>query len=230
MKKCSNLSAYYLGLVLIILSSCTPKKQYPPINTYLNVQIDYSSFPSFSEWMYYKNNYADWLGQKYFNRYLREPINIVIIDEFSNTTELAIEKLLKECKSVGYADEYGHTSGYQAMIGNQEYSQIPNNKHMAFSNKDFFMTNNHGRIIGPALYNNKYYFVAGFSTEKPTIIKGFKHLFISFNKARNDFAQKLNTSEVYKIVGYINLNNTIDSKTTTTADHDGKAIVFQAMK
>ncbi|MCK9170104.1 MAG: hypothetical protein M0P01_06780 [Treponema sp.] len=68
----------------------------------------------------------------------------------------------------------------------------------------------------------------GFSKEKPTIFKGIKHLFISFDEARDNFALKLNEGSVYKIAGSIDLHNIINTEKETTADHDGKAVVFEA--
>jgi|WetSurMetagenome_2_1015567.scaffolds.fasta_scaffold75361_3 hypothetical protein len=220
-----------IQVCLITLISCK-SNDLPDNNTidsYLNTNIssDYD-IPSIGEWLFYKNKrYADWLGVKYYNRYLREPINIIIIDSDSESAQQAVKKLLRECKMVGYEEEYGHSSGYMGVIDNEFYRQVPNNRHMAFANKDFFVTNNHGRIIGPAFYNGKYVFIAGFSTERPSIFKGVHHLFVSFNKARNDFSLKLNDGSVYKIIGSMDLKNTINTNTTTTADHDGKVIVFE---
>jgi len=53
-------------------------------------------------------------------------------------------------------------------------------------------------------------------------------LFISFDEARDNFALKLNEGSVYKIAGSIDLHNIINTEKETTADHDGKAVVFEA--
>ena len=217
-------------LFVLLLCSCTTPVQISQTGTLDALPADGGSLPEIDGWMRYKNKYADWLGIKYFNKTLREPINIIIIDAHSQTREQAVSKLLKACRNAGYEEEYGHSSGYEGLIDNQEYGQIPNNRHMAFANKDFFLTNNHGRIIGPALYNNEYVFIAGFSTEKPTIFKGFKHMFVSFTKARNDFSIKLDSGGVYKMRGTADLHNVLNTQYSTTADHDGKAIVFEAQK
>jgi hypothetical protein len=187
--------------------------------------------PPVGGWLAYDDGkYADWLGLKYYGRLLREPINIIIMDNRSPSPEIAIQKIMKECKKIGYEEEYGHSSGYTGMINGAVYNQIPNEKHMAFSNKDFFRTNNHGRIIGPASYNGAFIFIAGFSTERPSIIKGFHHSFVSFNQARDDFATKMGAGSVYKLAGTLKLDNVVDTETTTTADHDGLAVVFEAVE
>lgn len=218
---------------MLFFSSCNSSNfnRTDPVAAYLNKDISTNLLPNINGWLYYRNNtFADWLGIKYHSRTLREPINIIIIDSYSDSEQQAIEKLMKECKIVGYEEEYGHSSGYMGVINNKNYYQIPNNKHMAFANKDFFLTNNHGRIFGPAFYNNRYIFIAGFSTEKPTMFKGFRHIFISFDKARDDFSFKLNGGNIYKIIGSVELNNVVNTKTVTTADHDGKGIVLEAQE
>jgi len=135
-----------------------------------------------------------------------------------------------ECNKIGYGTELGHSSGYGGEIDSVEYAQIPYGKHMAFANHDFFRTNNHGRIIGAAEYKNAYIFIAAFSRERPTVLKGVNHLFVSFNLARNDFCDKMNTGSIYKEIGMHFLGNTISTTDTTTADHDGYAVVLLATK
>ena len=186
------------------------------------------NLPEIDPWLMYANhNYADWLGIKYFGKFLREPINIIIIDRHSETPDLAVEKLMQDCHTIGYEEEYGHSSGYLGRINGSIYHQIPDDRHMAFANKDFFRTNNHGRIIGPAFYNNSYIFIAGFSTERPSLIKGFHHSFVSFNRARDDFAVKMDESPHYRVAGYVEMKNALILKDLTTADHDGRALVIE---
>ena len=110
------------------------------VSAYLSTAVSSTyDIPTISEWLIYKNNtYADWLGIKYHNKYLREPINVIIIDSYSDSASQAVKKLMRQCKSAGYEEEYGHSSGYKGIINNETYKQIPNNKHVAFANKDFF--------------------------------------------------------------------------------------------
>jgi hypothetical protein len=173
---------------------------------------------------------ANWLGIRYQGRILQEPINVIIVDPYSTSEATAVKRLLAECKRAGYEEEYGHSAGYRAEIGGRMYRQIPNDRHMAFSNKDFFQTNNHGRIMGPALIEGRYVFVAAFSTERPAFARGLKHLFVSFTRARDDFCAKMDAKTIYKIQGPVPLGNRLDSPTTTTADHDGQATVLVASR
>ena len=210
--------AIILALVFVSCLNCFAAE--PSVN-YLN------QLPPINGWLIQKNgDYANWRGVKYLGKTLREPINIIIVDPYSNSEEEAIAKLLAQCKKVGYEDELGHSSGYKGEIDSVEYAQIPYGKHLAFANHDFFKTNNHGRILGAAQYENAYIFIAAFSRERPTVLKGVNHLFVSFNMARNDFCDKMNSLSLYKNIGRQNLGNTIDTSDTTTADHDGYAIVL----
>jgi hypothetical protein len=161
---------------------------------------------------------------------LREPINVVIVDRYSADIFAAIKKIMMACKTAGYSEEFGHSSGYCAEIGGKLYKQIPNDKYMAFASKDFSVTNNHGRIMGPAIYKDAFIFVAGFCTERPIVLKGFEHLFVSFNRARDDFCMKMNARCLYTISGKLFLGNTIDAFDMTTADHNGAAIVLSAVE
>jgi len=173
---------------------------------------------------------ADWLGKKYKNKQLLEPINVVIIDEHSQSREQAIQKLTTECKKQGYKAKHGHSCGYFGQIDSTLFAQITAQKKVAFSNKIFIKTNNHGRIMGPAYYDGKYIFVAAFSRESFRLLGRIHHSFRSFTIARNDFCQKLAKRNVYKIMGRYNLANRVDDDCSTTADHDGEAIMLYANK
>ena len=185
---------------------------------------------SIGHWLMRENGgYADWLGLKYRGKGLREPINVVIVDPFASSAEMAIAKVMKACKAAGYEEEYGHSAGYMAEIAGTMYRQIPNDRRMAFSNKDFLLTNNHGRIMGPAFVNGEYVFVAAFSTERPSLWK-MDHLYVSFTRARDDFCACMDARTSYRKQGYIELGNTETGGELTTGDHDGRATVLIAME
>lgn len=112
-------------------------------------------------------------------------------------------------------------------IAGKTYRQIPNDRRMAFSNKDFLQTNNHGRIMGPAFVNGEYVFVAAFSTERPSLLK-MDHLYVSFTRARDDFCACMDARAGYRIQGRIDLGNTESGGELTTGDHDGSATVLIA--
>jgi hypothetical protein len=185
--------------------------------------------PISSNWMLDKEgNPVHWLGRMYKGRKLYEPVNVIIYDKYSTSVEMAIKKLMHECKINGYEEEIGHSSGYFSKIDGVLYAQIPNNKRMAFSDKDFLQSNNHGRIFGPALINGEYIFVGAFSRESFQLFTKVHHGFVSFTIARDNFCQKLNDGDIYKIDGSFNLGNILNDDEGTSADHDGKAIILVA--
>lgn len=186
--------------------------------------------PPIDGWLIHGNGtYANWLGIKYFGKTLREPINVVIVDPYATSPKQATDRLVAECEKAGYGVEYGHSSGYSGIIDGVSYPQVPHKKHVAFANHDFFRTNNHGRIMGPAPYAGGYIFVAAFSEERPAFAGSkLEHVFVSFNAARDDFSRKMNTRTRYRVVGAYALGNMLASQTETTADHDGDAIVLVA--
>ncbi len=187
--------------------------------------------PELGKWLLGKGGApAHWLGQKYKGKELREPINIIIVDAFSPDAKAATAKLMKECKKNGYEEEAGHSSGYYAIIGGVMYAQIPNNRRMAFADKDFFKSNNHGRIMGPASWNGKFVYAGAFSREAFKLFDRVHHRFVSFNAARDDFCAKLSRGSVYALAGSWDLGNTLDGEGITTADHDGRALVLNALE
>jgi hypothetical protein len=190
-------------------------------------QVD---LPPIGKWLLHENGEpSHWFGETYQNRKLFEPINVIFIDAYAETEKAAVEKLMRECKIAGYDEERGHSSGYAALIGERQYGQIPNDKRMAFANKDFFLTNNHGRIMGPVYDGRRYVFVGAFSTESFKIFDRAHHRYVSFIRARDDFCAKMDKGSVYKIAGSHDLANTVDDREFTTGDHDGKAIILSAI-
>jgi hypothetical protein len=174
---------------------------------------------------------AHWLGEIYRGKKLREPINIIIADPFATSSGEAIRRLVEACAKAGYEYRFGHSSGYFGFIGDQLYGQVPPKKQHAFSDGPFEFNNNHGRIFGPRLENGKYYFIAAFSREEVDPLSKVKHGFVSFNRARDDFAGLLDLRTSYKITAYLSLENAmISDKDVTTGDHDGVAIQITAEK
>lgn len=185
--------------------------------------------PPIDGWLIHGNGtYANWLGIKYFGKTLREPINVIIVDPYAASPKQATDRLVAECAKAGYGVEYGHSSGYSGIVDGVSYPQVPHKKHVAFANHDFFRTNNHGRIMGPAPYAGGYIFIAAFSEERPAFAGKLEHVFVSFNAARDDFSRKMNTRTQYRVVGSYALGNMLASQTETTADHDGDAVVLVA--
>lgn len=188
-----------------------------------------SGMPPIGEWLIAKDgSVAHWLGQRLAGKMLLEPINVIVRDRFSQSSSDAIRKLMGECKKSGYEEEIGHSSGYRGSIDGKIYPQIPDNRKMAFSDKEFFQVNNHGRLFGPARWNDEYVFTGAFSRESFKLFNRIHHTYLSFNAARDDFCRKLESGGKYKRIGNFSLNNVADSNEATTGDHDGFAAVLEA--
>lgn len=188
--------------------------------------------PAIGKWMLTGQGLpSDWLGETYQGKVLREPINVIIIDEAAVSREDAIARLLAAAAQAGYPIRLGHSAGYQAMISGQLYAQLPKGWDDAFSNEVFELSNNHGRIFGPHRLEQSYLFTGAFSRERVDPFRWPGHRYASFNQARNDFAQRLDRNTVYKTAGIVQLDNDLpDDPKLTTGDHDGRAIVLRARR
>jgi hypothetical protein len=184
--------------------------------------------PAIGKWMYQDNMIrANWLGLKWENKNLIEPINVILIDKISKTVEEAKTILFENLKKAGYTDRVHHSSGYIGYIGNKFYSQLPQEKHHAFSNGAAEINNNHGRIFGPYYHNGRYIFTGAFSREIIDPISKIEHHYGSFNRARDEFSHSLNKKSAFRIIGFVDLKNFILNNTeNTTGDHDGIAVVL----
>jgi hypothetical protein len=192
-------------------------------------QMQITKLPPINGWLLHgDSSYANWLGIKYFGKTLREPINVILVDRHSATPQAAVSKLVAECRKAGYGVELGHSSGYRGIINGTEYAQVPHKKHVAFANHDFFKTNNHGRIMGPAPWSGGFIFIGAFSEERPAFAGRLEHVFVSFSAARDDFAGKMNARTQYRVAGTYPLENVLATQAETTADHDGNAVVLVA--
>ncbi len=188
--------------------------------------------PDIGKWMMTLQGVpSDWLGEVYEGKNLREPINVIILDESAASVEEAKSRLLLASTLAGYPIRFGHSTGYQGYIGGQYHAQLPHGRDDAFSNDIFEVSNNHGRVFGPHLMGQTYVFTAAFSREEVDPFRLPGHLYASFNRARDDFTQSLDRSTAYKVSGFVNLNNAIvgDPK-LTTGDHDGMAVLVRREK
>jgi hypothetical protein len=162
---------------------------------------------------------------------LREPINVVLIDAVAASAQGAVVRLLRACREAGYTAREGHSSGYRAYIGGVLFEQLPVGRGRAFADEPFELHNNHGRIFGPFRFRHGWLFIAALTREKFDPITKTEHVFVSFNRARDDFARKLSAASHYKVVRGIVLGNALaDDPVFTTADHDGRAVLLKAQK
>ncbi len=185
--------------------------------------------PSIGKWMLTAQDVpSDWLGEIYHGRHLREPINVIIVDVVAANAAEARARLIAAAAHAGYPIRLGHSAGYQARIGGELYAQLPQGWDDAFSNEVFEISNNHGRIFGPHPFENGFVFTAAFSREVVDPFRWPGHRFGSFNAARDDFAQRMNSRTAYQSESAVDLDNALtDNPELTTGDHDGRAMVLR---
>jgi hypothetical protein len=185
--------------------------------------------PAIGKWMLTARGVpSDWLGEIYRGKTLREPINVIIVDEGASGPEDAKSRLLAAAARAGYPIRFGHSTGYQGLIGGQLYGQMPQGRDDAFSNDVFEVSNNHGRIFGPHPFGQAFLFTGAFSREEVDPFRDPPHRYGSFNRARDDFTQGLDRNTAYSVRGFATLGNAlIDDPNLTTGDHDGIAVVMR---
>ena len=184
--------------------------------------------PQVGKWMLdAQNEPAHWLGELRGAKHLREPINVVIVDATARSAQEARQRLLRNLAAVGYTARKGHSAGYRGYIEGVVYPQLPEGKEEAFSNEPFEMSNNHGRIFGPHPCRGGWLFIGAFSREKMDLLDKVKHRYVSFNQARDDLSQRLDTTTDYRIKDFLDLDNAlIGDRTVTSGDHDGVAVLM----
>ncbi len=220
-----------LALVLTMLSA---SQVMPPTNSVASVGVgdimQPKDLPEVGKWMLDADSApSQWLGEVYEGRHLREPINIIILDHVADSVDEAKSRLIEAATTAGYPSRTGHSSGYQGYIAGQLFAQLPEENDHAFSNRPFYLNNNHGRIFGPYLYQGSYLFIGAFSREKVAPLASVRHQYVSFNQARDDFAESLDRKTAYKTTGFVSLDNAIvTDPDITTGDHDGTAVLIMA--
>ncbi len=184
--------------------------------------------PEVGKWMFDRNGtIAHWLGQMVGGKKLHEPINVILVDGSSASPDQARARLTRAAKAAGYPVRMGHSTGYRGFIGGDLYSQLPQGRDDAFSNRIFEETNNHGRIFGPFAAGNGYVFTGAFSRESVNLIHDPPHRYASFNRARDDFARALAERAGFQHSGTAFLDNAIvKDPEVTPGDHDGHAVIL----
>lgn len=184
--------------------------------------------PEVGKWMFDRDgSIAHWLGQMVGGKKLHEPINVILIDAGSVSPDQARARLTKAAKAAGYPVRMGHSTGYRGFIGGELYSQLPQGRDDAFSNRIFEETNNHGRIFGPSASGSGYVFIGAFSRESVDLVRDPPHRYASFNRARDDVARALADRGGFQHSGTAFLDNAISNDPhVTTGDHDGHAVIL----
>ena len=174
---------------------------------------------------------ANWLGQKFQGKMMREPINVILVDEVAATPDAAVQYLLESCEAIGYLSRPGHSSDYRGQIGNVIYSQLPRQQNHAFSNAMYILPNNHGRIFGPHFFAGYYYFSGALSREAINLFAEVRHVYASFEMAKQDFAARMQAGGRYSVAGAVAMENVfLPSESMTTGDHDGTAVLLRRQK
>ena len=226
----SSISILVLGCLAgpVARSGAGPRQFIPASSEVAKVR----GHPPIGKWMISPNmTYADWMGVSYKGKKMREPINVVLVDPVAKSHEDALARFLAACENAGFTKRSGHSSGYSGWIGNRLYAQIPSERNHAISDEPFEFHNNHGRFFGPHFWNGRYFFIGAMSREKIGVAPKLEHMYVSFNQARDRFAQALEDKGEFTITAMITLENVIlGDPLVGTGDHDGVAIVLTAAK
>lgn len=183
------------------------------------------NLPQIDPFMYKPDsvNYAVWLDRKQSDgRFIREPINIIIVDSRAKDSLEAIARLLTAFTLADFPPRFGHTGGYFGKMDGKLNHQQPSVSQHAFSDYMWAFTNNHARIFGPYKVENAYYWIGSSSRER-----GISHDYVSFDRARNDLANMLVSKANAVVISQISLNNKLDDSEFSTGDHDGKATMIK---
>ena len=186
--------------------------------------------PAIGKWMLDPDlTPAHWLGEIYHGKPLREPINIIVIDQAASSAAEARQRLLQASTAAGYPPREGHSAGYFGYIGDDLHQELPGGRHRALSDRPFEVDNNHGRLFGPYRHRDGYIFIGAFSREKVEPFERIKHRFVSFNRARDDYADRMDQHTDFARSGWVELNNAlIGTAPVHTGDHDGIAVLLVA--
>ena len=215
----------------LVIANCSTLKNTTPQNA-LNTQTTIYDNIEFNSFLLKDDNRAAlWLGEKINNKYLAEPINIVIIDEQSKSDIESIKSIENELINAGFTKKNGHSSGYIALINNTTVDQLPKEYRVAYSDNNSWMTNNHGRFFGPYTTNkNKRIYIGQFSRESFKLFASVHHKYISFNVARDQLIKKVDKYSKLKYISDFKADNLINSDLFTSGDHDGLIKILSLQK
>lgn len=182
------------------------------------------------KWMVQPNGHiADWLGQKYENRNLLEPVNLVIVDRSSTTPEESTKTVVAALSAAGFPPMALHGTGQRGVLNGVLYDQEPTGAYEAFSNCFFLFPNDHARLFGPAPAPDGvgYVWTAAASRERVGVYdSAITHQYMSFNVARDTLRDSLVRIGGIDL-GMVNLHNDVHNRIQATGDHDGYAAVIE---
>jgi hypothetical protein len=187
-----------------------------------------NGLPEIGKWMISpENRPANWIGELYKGKMMKEPINIIIIDNKAASIVDAKERLSRFMAKAGFKDRCGHSSGYKGYISGKIYGQLPAENDHAYSDGWYIFDNDHARLFGPYKDGKRYIFIGAFSREVVGFYgKTLTHKYGSFNKARDAFAENVKRKTDLKDLSVVNMGSKANSSKVTTGDHDGQALLL----
>lgn len=190
----------------------------------------YTEYGEIGKWMLdSRGDIADYGGLPYEGRTVLEPVNVVIVDSTSRSALEATWRLNAAMRRAGFPPRLIHSTGFRGLIDSQLYRQQPRGLLVGYSDAFFLLPNNHGRIFGPdpVETSSGYVWSGAFSTEEFVFYQGLpRHAYVSANEARDALAAKLVTSGRATLGAPVSLQNSYNTDTVTTGDHDGYAAVL----
>lgn len=188
----------------------------------------HTPYGDIGKWMLQSGNQvADWGGVKHGCKTLYEPINIVIVDSTSTSVAQSAQRLDAAMAAAGFPSVAIHSTGFTGIIDGVVYTQLPAATLRAYSDGNFLLPNNHGRVFGPAPLagGTGYVWTASFSRERVGLYHLLpKHLYVSFRAAREALRAGLVRAGGTDL-GLVNLGNAYSTRAASTGDHDGHAAV-----
>ena len=189
-----------------------------------------TEFGDIGKWMLDRGGaIADYGGRPYEGKTVLEAVNVVIVDPTSRNALQATWRLNAAMRRAGFPPRMIHSTGFRGLIDDRRYRQQPGGLLVGYSDDFFLRTNNHGRIFGPDPLETAsgYVWSGSFSTEK-LVFQGIlpRHDYVSSNTARAALAARLVASGRAHLGDVVSLDNSYNSETMTTGDHDGSAVVI----
>jgi hypothetical protein len=189
-----------------------------------------TAYGDIGKWMLeFNGQISDYGGQPYGGKTLLEPVNVIIVDPTSKTSWQAARKLNTAMFWGGFPAQPIHSTGFRGIIDGTTYRQQPKGLIRGYSDNFFLFPNDHGRIFGPdpVQTSTGYVWSGAFSTEQLGLYNGLPtHTYVSSTMARTALAMRLILSGQATYGGVVDLDNAYNTATTTTGDHDGRAVVL----
>ncbi|MGE3657748.1 MAG: hypothetical protein AB7G47_13260 [Mycolicibacterium sp.] len=188
-----------------------------------------TEYGAIGKWMLeWDGDIADYGGLPYEDRTVLEPVNVIIVDPTAKTAWGAAFRLSVAMRSAGFPPRLFHSTGFRGLIDGRRYWQMPRGFLVGYSDGFFLLPNNHGRIFGPDPIETTsgYVWSGAFSTEEFVFHQGApRHAYLSSAMARDSLVAQLVASGRATLGHSASLNNSFNTDTTTTGDHDGNAAV-----